>query len=159
VSHRRTRPRAVASRGRLSPALVVSIVALIAALGGSAYAVGYEPIINAGSVNAHSVTAHHVHVLGGISAENPTAHWIYQKVPLPKNGVGDAVLTCPNHETVISGGYDQGSLYPVVVVDQPIAFNTWEVKILSSVGPGNQDATMEGYALCATIKEALVPPL
>jgi hypothetical protein len=135
-------------RRRPSPAMIVALVALVAALGGTAYAAGringnsiVKQSIGGGKLKKNTLTGYQINVnkLGEVPLAKRTTHTFWAVVHNPA-GKGNATLTRSSDYGAISAVEAGGS----VTVIFP-----WNVSGCASVAGRNNDGTsppQAGYA-------------
>ena len=116
------------TRRRPSPAMIVALVALVAALGGTAYAAGQingnsiqKQSIGGGKLKQKTLTGYQINVekLGEVPLAKRTTHTFWAVVQNPA-GVGNATLTRSSNNGEISaaeGGGAVSVVFPINVSD------------------------------------------
>ena len=132
-----------------SPAMIVALVALLAALGGTAYAAGRingnsieKQSIGGGKLKKHTLTGYQINVnkLGEVPLAKRTTHTFWAVVHNPA-GAGNAALTRSSDAGAISAAEGAGS---TVTVNFP-----YNVSDCAAVAGRNNDGTSApkaGYA-------------
>jgi hypothetical protein len=140
-------------RSRTSPALIVAVVALIAALAGTAIA---GPGASSSAITkskvkkiANKQAGKQIQALLPIgSAELAVINTRTQTQTIPANGFNGTRITanCQSGERIISGGYKNGNGSQILVGESFKQGDGWEVLAYNFSG-GNQSVTVEAYCL------------
>ena len=150
-----------ATRRRPTPALVISIVALIVACAGTAVGATRYLITSPKQIKPGTITGRNIHAgaisPGQLSAQSiakfHTDHSVVSFVgTVPAGSTGTAVkVNCPAGEQATGGGYKAGD--PLVIESRPDPINgtptSWVVTAVNqAVLPGDETQTV--YVVCAT---------
>lgn len=123
-----------------SPALIVALVALFFAVGGSALAAGRYLISSASQIKPSVVQQ--LRSLHLVSVEGPT-------VTVQPGTINDSFASCPTGYYVVSGGYGfAGGPGAHVYINHPVPPRTWDVG--ASARGSSEAATVQAIAVCAS---------
>ena len=138
-------------RSRVSPALVVALIALVFAVGGTSYAVSALPRNSVGTkqIKKHAVTTPKL----ASSASARIAGLTYKKLTLdiPAQAAGAITVPCPSDLTAIGGGVETPHTVTSFMLDSHPTTTGWQLSV------GNSDTvkqTFSVYAVCAKVSGA-----
>jgi len=153
-------PPAHRRRARVTPALAVAILALVVALGGSAYASLAIPKNSVGTrqLKNRAVTGSKIVPGAGVSLVYTRAA---TSVTVAPNSVGGGFAACPRGTYAIGGGAGTNDVAGVTVTES-LPFNSatgsysgaadaWSVYVQNTTA---QAQTMQVYAVCAAAASA-----
>ena len=131
----------------ISPALVVALLALGIALGGTAVAASRYVITSTSQIKPSVLSSLTTAARGETHIVKST--WTFVKHGTPLEEHGWAKAKCAKGDHVVSGGYD-GELAPGAMMnaDAPIGLIGWQVIV--QVGTSTGTSKVQAYAICVT---------